>query len=81
MHERKLLKQVQKVEHVGRISRRLSMLLAFMVIKTFVNTAKTSCCDRRTVAMWYCKFACAAKSFQGIRQASQRNHGQDVHPR
>ena len=51
MHERKILKQVQKVEHVGCISRRLSMLLAFMVIKTFVNTAKISCCDRRTVAM------------------------------
>ena len=69
MHECKMLKQMQKVEHVGRISRRLSMLLAFMVIKTFVNTAKTSCCDRRTVAMWYCRFACATKSFQGIRQA------------
>ena len=64
-----MLKQMQKVEHVGRISRRLSMLLAFMVIKTFVNTAKISCCDRRTVAMWYCRFACAAKSFHGIRQA------------
>ena len=69
MHERKLLKQVQKVEHVGCISRRLSMLLAFMVIKTFANTAKTSCCDRRTVAMWHCRFVCAAKSFHGIRQA------------
>ena len=69
MHECKMLKQMQKVEHVGRISRRLSMLLAFMVIKTFVNTAKTSCCDRRTVAMWYCRFACATKSFHGIRQA------------
>ena len=67
MHERKLLIQVQKVEHVGCISRRLSMLLAFMVIKTFANTAKTSC--RRTVAMWHCRFACAAKSFHGIRQA------------
>ena len=64
-----MLKQVQKVEHVGCISRRLSMLLAFIVIKTFVNTAKISCCDRRTVAMRYCRFACAAKSFQGIRQA------------
>ena len=51
MHERKMLKHVQKVEHVGCISRRLSMLLAFMVVKTFANTAKTSCCDRRTVAM------------------------------
>ena len=69
MHERKLLKQVQKVEHVGCISRRLSMLLAFMVLKTFVNTAKASCCDRRTVAMWHCRFACAVKSFHGIRQA------------
>ena len=69
MHGHKMLKQVQKVEHVGRISRQLSMLLAFMVIKTFVNTAKISCCDRRTVAMWYYRFACAAKSFQGIRQA------------
>ena len=68
MHERKILKQVQKVEHVGRISRRLSMLLAFMVVKTFVNTVKVSCCDRRTVAMWHCRFACAAKSFHGIRQ-------------
>ena len=64
-----MLKQVQKVEHVGCISCRLSMLLAFMVLKTFANTAKISCCDRRTVAMWYCKFACATKSFQGIRQA------------
>ena len=69
MHERKLLKQVQKVEHVGCISRQLSMLLAFMVLKTFVNTAKASCCDRRTVAMWHCRFACAVKSFHGIRQA------------
>ena len=69
MHERKILKQVQKVEHVGCISRRLSMLLAFMVLKTFVNTAKASCCDRRTVAMWHCRFACAVKSFHGIRQA------------
>ena len=69
MHERKLLKQVQKVEHVGCISRRLSMLLAFMVLKTFVSTAKTSYCDRRTVAMWHCRFACAVKSFHGIRQA------------
>ena len=69
MHERKLLKQVQKVEHAGCISRRLSMLLAFMVVKTFVNTAKVSYCDRRTVAMWHCRFACAAKSFHGIRQA------------
>ena len=69
MHGHKMLKQVQKVEDVGCISRRLSMLLAFMVIKTFVNTAKISCCDRRTVAMWYCRFACAAKSFHGIRQA------------
>ena len=69
MHERKLLKQVQKVEHAGCISRRLSMLLAFMVVKTFVNTAKASCCDRRTVAMWHCRFACAVKSFHGIRQA------------
>ena len=51
MHGRKMLKQVQKVEDVGCISRQLSMLLAFMVIKTFVNTAKISCCDRRTVAM------------------------------
>ena len=42
MHERKMLKQVQKVERVGCISRRLSMLLAFMVLKTFVNTAKIS---------------------------------------
>ena len=64
-----MLKQVQKVEHVGCISRRLSMLLAFMVIKTFVNTAEISCCDRRTVAMWYCRFTCAAKSFHGIWQA------------
>ena len=69
MHEHKLLKQVQKVEHAGCISRRLSMLLAFMVVKTFVNTAKVSYCDRRTVAMWHCRFACAAKSFHGIRQA------------
>ena len=69
MHGHKMLKQVQKVEHVGCMSRRLSMLLAFMVLKTFVNTAKTSCCDRRTVAMWHCRFACATKSFHGIRQA------------
>ena len=78
MHERKLLKQVQKVEHVGCISRRLSMLLAFMVLKTFVNTAKASCCDRRTVAMWHCRFACAVKSFHGYDRPSQINHGQDV---
>ena len=51
MHGHKMLKQVQKVEHVGCISRRLSPLLAFMVIKTFANTAKTSCCDRRTVVI------------------------------
>ena len=69
MHERKILKQVQKVEHAGGISRRLSPLLAFMVLKAFVNTAKASCCDRRTAAVRYCRFACAAKSFHGIRQA------------
>ena len=51
MHGRKMLKQVQKVERVGCISRQLSPLLAFMVIKTFANTAKIFWCDRRTVAM------------------------------
>ena len=64
-----MLKQVQKVECVGCISHRLFMLLAFMIMKTFVNTAKISCCDRRTVTMWHYRFACAAKSFHGIRQA------------
>ena len=64
-----MLKEVQKSESIGRISRRISMLLVFFAIKTFVNTAKTSYCDRRTVAMWYQRFTCATKSFQGIRQA------------
>ena len=64
-----MLKQVQKVEQIGRISRRISMLLAFLALNTFAKTAKTSYCDRRTVAMWYYRFKCAKKTFQGIRQA------------
>ena len=69
MHGHKMLKQVQKIEQVGCISRRLFPPLAFMALKTFVNTAKISCRDRRTVAVWYCRFARAAKSFQGMRRA------------
>ena len=81
MHGRKILKQVQKVEHVGCISRQLSTLLAFMTTKTFVSTAKISCCDRRTVPCGIAGLHVLQNHFMGCDRPSQRNYGQDVHPR
>ena len=70
MHLLEQLFEAKRTERVGRVVRRVSMLIVFIQVGTgFSAAGRNYGCDRRTVSMWWMRFCEGRKTPAGIKSA------------
>ena len=64
-----VLVKMRRTEKIGRIVRRMTMIIAYAACGTFVAAGAREGYDRRTISRWCGRFAGCLKSGEGIRAA------------
>lgn len=70
MKPQEFLKKILAVEKTGRVACRIMMIIVFFACgEIFVEAARMTMYDRRTISTWYHRYVECKKSFKGIRMA------------